>query len=46
MPGAPYQFSATPWTLRSPAPTLGQHTAEVLAAAGLDPAALAREGVA
>jgi crotonobetainyl-CoA:carnitine CoA-transferase CaiB-like acyl-CoA transferase len=45
IPGAPYKLSATPWTLRSPAPTLGQHTAEVLAAAGLDAAALAREGV-
>jgi benzylsuccinate CoA-transferase BbsE subunit len=33
MPGAPYQLSATPWTLRRPAPALGQHTAEVLAEA-------------
>lgn len=31
MPGAPYQFSATPWELRQPAPKLGEHTAEVLA---------------
>ncbi len=31
MPGAPYQFSATPWELRRPAPKLGEHTAEVLA---------------
>jgi len=45
MPGAPYKLGVTPWTLRSPAPTLGQHNAEVLAAAGLDAAALAREGV-
>jgi len=30
MPGAPYQFSATPWELRQPAPKLGEHTAEVL----------------
>ena len=30
MPGAPYQFSATPWELRRPAPKLGEHTAEVL----------------
>jgi crotonobetainyl-CoA:carnitine CoA-transferase CaiB-like acyl-CoA transferase len=45
MPGAPYRFSATPWQLRSPAPTLGQHTAEVLAEIGLDAAALARDGV-
>jgi crotonobetainyl-CoA:carnitine CoA-transferase CaiB-like acyl-CoA transferase len=44
-PGAPYRLSRTPWTLRSPAPCLGQHTAEVLAEAGLDAAALARAGV-
>ena len=31
MPGAPYKLGATPWTLRTPAPCLGQHTAEVLA---------------
>jgi benzylsuccinate CoA-transferase BbsE subunit len=31
MPGAPYQFSATPWELRRPAPRLGEHTEEVLA---------------
>lgn len=30
MPGAPYQFSVTPWELRRPAPKLGEHTAEVL----------------
>jgi crotonobetainyl-CoA:carnitine CoA-transferase CaiB-like acyl-CoA transferase len=46
MPGAPYRMSATPWRLRSPAPTLGQHTAEVLGEVGLDAAALVREGVA
>jgi len=45
VPGAPYRLSATPWRLRAPAPCLGQHTAEVLAAVGLDAAALAREGV-
>jgi len=45
VPGAPYQLSTTPWTLRTPAPCLGQHTAEVLAEIGLDAAALAREGV-
>jgi crotonobetainyl-CoA:carnitine CoA-transferase CaiB-like acyl-CoA transferase len=44
MPGAPYRMSATPWTLRTPAPCLGQHTAEVLAEVGIDPAALARAG--
>lgn len=35
-PGAPYKMSATPWELRTPAPTLGQHTAEVLRQAGLE----------
>ncbi len=30
MPGAPYQFSETPWELRRPAPKLGEHTSEVL----------------
>ncbi len=45
VPGAPYQLSTTPWTLRAPAPCLGQHTAEVLAEIGLDATALAREGV-
>ncbi|MBI2871653.1 MAG: CoA transferase [Chloroflexi bacterium] len=29
-PGPPYRFSATPWGLRLPAPTLGQHNREVL----------------
>jgi crotonobetainyl-CoA:carnitine CoA-transferase CaiB-like acyl-CoA transferase len=36
MPGAPYKLGATPWTLRTPAPCLGQHTAEVLAELRLD----------
>ena len=40
MPGAPYRFSLTPWTLRKPAPLLGQHTHEVLTEAGLDLAGL------
>ncbi len=31
MPGAPYLMPATPWELRTPAPTLGQHNDEVLA---------------
>ena len=28
-PGAPFGMSATPWSVRFPAPTLGQHNAEV-----------------
>lgn len=28
-PGAPYRFSVTPWSIRRPAPTLGQHNEEV-----------------
>ena len=34
VPGAPYQFSVTPWTIRRPAPHLGEHTDEVLAELG------------
>jgi len=34
--GLPVKFSETPGGVRSPAPTLGQHTAEVLAEYGLD----------
>jgi len=45
MPGAPYKLSGTPWQLRTPAPTLGQHTADVLAEAGIDAAALSAAGV-
>jgi crotonobetainyl-CoA:carnitine CoA-transferase CaiB-like acyl-CoA transferase len=37
VPGAPYRFSATPWTLRRPAPHLGQHTDEVLREVGAVP---------
>ena len=33
LPGPAGRFSETPWSLRSPAPTLGQHTDEVLAEA-------------
>jgi crotonobetainyl-CoA:carnitine CoA-transferase CaiB-like acyl-CoA transferase len=32
MPGAPYVMPRTPWSLRTPAPLLGQHNAEVLGA--------------
>lgn len=35
MPGAPFQLGASPWTLRRPAPCLGQHTSEILAEVGL-----------
>jgi crotonobetainyl-CoA:carnitine CoA-transferase CaiB-like acyl-CoA transferase len=37
-PGPPYAFGKTPWAVSRPAPTLGQHTEEVLAAAGVDAA--------
>ena len=31
MPGAPYRLSRTPWSIRRPAPGLGEHSREVLA---------------
>lgn len=34
-PGAPYKLRATPWELRRPAPTLGQHNTEVLGEIGV-----------
>jgi crotonobetainyl-CoA:carnitine CoA-transferase CaiB-like acyl-CoA transferase len=46
MPGAPYRLSATPWELRRPAPTLGQHTREVLEPLGIDVVRLQAEGLA
>jgi len=46
MPGAPYKMRATPWELRRPAPTLGQHTDEVLAPLGIDVARLKSESAA
>jgi crotonobetainyl-CoA:carnitine CoA-transferase CaiB-like acyl-CoA transferase len=45
--GVPVKFSATPGSVRRPAPAFGQHTAEVLQAFGFDAAqieALAAEG--
>ena len=44
----PVRFSATPASVRRPAPQVGEHTREVLAEAGLTPgqiAALAEAGV-
>lgn len=40
-PGAPYRFQQTPWRIARRAPRLGEHTDEILADLGLDPAALA-----
>jgi crotonobetainyl-CoA:carnitine CoA-transferase CaiB-like acyl-CoA transferase len=39
--GIPVTYSATPASIRRMAPRLGEHTAEVLTEAGLDPAAIA-----
>ena len=48
--GAPYKLSETPWEIRLPAPTLGQHNAEVfggrLAISDEEIESLAVEGVA
>ena len=33
-PGAPYQFSATPWTIRRRPPLVGEHNEEVFAESG------------
>ena len=46
--GVPVKLSRTPGSVRRPAPTLGQHTDEILAEAGLSPAeigALRADGV-
>lgn len=44
-PGAPYQLHGTPWTLRSPAPLLGQHTREVFGLSEDEVAALRQQGI-
>jgi benzylsuccinate CoA-transferase BbsE subunit len=41
VPGAPYRLEATPWHQQRPAPRLGEHTSEILAALGYGPAACA-----
>jgi benzylsuccinate CoA-transferase BbsE subunit len=43
-PGAPYALPASPWKLSRVAPRLGEHTAEVLAEAGIDVEDLRRSG--
>ena len=40
MPGAPYKLLGTPWRQQRPAPSLGQHTAEVLGEIGVTQAEL------
>jgi crotonobetainyl-CoA:carnitine CoA-transferase CaiB-like acyl-CoA transferase len=45
-PGAPWKLGATPWELRTPAPLLGQHTAEVLGLGAEELAALRSDGIA
>jgi crotonobetainyl-CoA:carnitine CoA-transferase CaiB-like acyl-CoA transferase len=42
LPGAPFKMSLTPWSLRRPAPRLGQHNVEVYGTLGLDAAELSR----
>ncbi len=47
-PGRPFLMERTPWTIREPAPLLGQHTLEMLAELGYtaaDAAALKAKGV-
>jgi benzylsuccinate CoA-transferase BbsE subunit len=36
MPGAPFHMSSMSWQIRSPAPTVGQHNADVFAELGLE----------
>jgi crotonobetainyl-CoA:carnitine CoA-transferase CaiB-like acyl-CoA transferase len=40
-PGAPVRMTATPWAMKSPAPSLGQHNAEVYESIGISASELA-----
>jgi benzylsuccinate CoA-transferase BbsE subunit len=40
MPGAPYKLHGTPWSVQGPAPMPGEHSREIAAAFGLEPAAI------
>lgn len=42
LPGPPFKMSLTPWSLRRPAPRLGQHNLEVYGNLGLSPAEITR----
>jgi benzylsuccinate CoA-transferase BbsE subunit/naphthyl-2-methylsuccinate CoA transferase subunit len=47
-PGAPYEFGKLTWRLGNAAPTLGQHTAEIMKSLGYSPSeidTLAKEGI-
>jgi CoA:oxalate CoA-transferase len=40
-PGAPLKYERTPWEIRSPAPTLGQHNSEIFAKLGVSASRMA-----
>lgn len=42
MPGAPYVMSGSPWRVSRPAPSLGQHTAEIMGEIGIAATDLSR----